>query len=305
MTTYHSPKNLLKTILSTFLEERGESSNNFCFFVPCFGLGDRLAYIAFIPHLKGRRLKLCALAKSGDAFISLYKELFDLVILIDHIELSPWVHGDGFVGPGNIFFMWHKGFVGGIDLETVFTELPGGHKLAVKASLGLDITLKPIKPITNFTRSTKNLVHRKYVFLSPIANSSPGLQTDNLQNIISYILESGIDVVLNSTDNNSVRAIEISNPAVEFFTGDLSGAVEVAQNAVFCINARSGFSEVLSLVGARFIDIYSARSRSLFWSLSDNFFSAPIAEFNAEEFTPELLDCYLRSGPPVSRTSRY
>jgi len=292
MNNSHSPRNEIKKILAGFFSQRGEASTDYCFFVPCFGLGDRLAYLAAIPHLRNQGLKLCVLAKSGDAFLASYQEIFDFVVLIDGIELSPWVHGDGYFGPANIFFLWHQAFDGGIDLEVVFKGSSGGHKLAAKASLGLDVTLDLCKPGDRFLDEVENKT-QEFVFLSPIANSSPAVEGDLLAGIISFIRGRGFAVVLNVSDKNRIRNIETRQADVRLFEGDLWAGVGVAKKARLCINARSGFSEVLSATGARFIDIYPSGKKSLFWSLKENFFTPPLEEFNAEEFSPELLDVYL------------
>ena len=287
-----SPRNEIKTFLANFFRQKGESSADYCFFVPCYGLGDRLAYAAAVPEVRNQGLKLCGLVKSEDPFLKIYQELFDFVLLVDGIELSPWLHGDGYIGPANIFFMWHWGFAGGIDLELVFRGMPGGHKLAVKASMGLDLAADLYRPDKgSFDWPVDK--QKDYVFLSPIANSSPPIDGKLLEQIISIVLGCGLKVMLNVADKNRARKVEVQRGEVEYFHGDLWGALRAAKKAKLCINARSGFSELLSMYGATFVDIYPSNQKSLFWSLKENFFVPPLGEFNASEFNSEVLSGFL------------
>jgi hypothetical protein len=66
-----------------------------------------------------------------------------------------------------------------------------------------------------------------------------------------------------------------------------------AKKAKLCINARSGFSEVLSVFGVPFVDIYPSEKKTPFWSLKEGFFDPPLLEINAAEFIPESLIDYL------------
>jgi hypothetical protein len=287
-----SPKAELKILLANFFWQRDENSANYCFFVPCHGLGDMLAYVAAIPQVRRQGLKLCVLAKTGDPFLKIYQKIFDVVLFADGIELSPWLHGDGNIGPANIFFMWHLGFGGGIDLEVVFGGMLGGHKLAVKASMGLDLAGALYRPCEGFFDGIEE-AHRDYVFLSPIANTSASIGEVLLEQIISFVLGRGLLVVLNVADKNRVRVVGVERGGVEYFEGDLWAAARVAKKAKLCINARSGFSEVLSMFGIPFVDIYPSDQKSPFWSLKENFFDPPILEINAADFMPESLIEYL------------
>ncbi|MBU3603373.1 hypothetical protein [Polynucleobacter sp. AP-Kaivos-20-H2] len=294
----HSPKAQLKKILQYYFEENGLVYSDFCIFVPIYGLGDKLAYLSALHHIKEKGIKICILSKSNDVMLFLYKELADFIILNDEILLNPWLHGDNYISPGNIFFMWHSLYFDGIlhevkgERKGVFDNYIGGHKLAVKFSMGLpvDATLNTLNAIKLIK---KNDISEDYVFISPISNSyASSMDGDKLIKLIEWFKNRSITVILNTTNNDLVNTNFDNLQSVNFFNGSLIECLELAKGAKLSLNSRSGLSELYSMLDIPFIDINGEKMGN-FWSLKDNFFRPPIYELEGiDQLSEEFLTIF-------------
>lgn len=291
----HSPGVKLKNALKNKFKEHELVFEDYCIFIPIMGLGDKLAYLSSLHHLKSQGMKICILAYSADGLLFLYKEVADFMIMVDDIFLDPWLHGDNHVSTGNICFMWHPLYFDGYLQEVegvqkgIFDNYIGGHKLAVKSSLGLPID-SPIKSLSGIDSIVKSNISEDYVFLSPISNSYTScMEGDRLFEVIKLLEKRNLRVVLNTSDKN-IKKIDFQKvESVKLFEGSLTEALAVARGAKFSINSRSGLSELYSMLDIPFIDIHNGPINP-FWSLKENFFRPPVYELSGVD---ELNDACL------------
>lgn len=283
MRNQHSPRQQFRAILREHMEARNYRYADYCYIATCQGIGDRLAYLSLLSGLRNSGRKICLLYQSGDGLSPFYHRSVDLAIDIGNIFLDPWIHGDDVLQEGGIFFTWHVLYAGGVYQEKggvpgVFDGAIGGHKFAVRASMGLPLETECTELDLSSGECTDN--RRPYVLLSPIANSSKSLVGEDLEFVIDTLRSSSMDIVLNVGNRGLVDERYLQIPGVSFFAGPLSQLVEMAKAAFICLNMRSGFSELCSVIGARYADIYlgDLSRHQRFWSLAQNFLAPPVFE---------------------------
>ena len=283
----HSPRALFRAILKDHLEARNESFLDYCYIIPIQGIGDRLAFLSLLSHLRVARRKICLLYRGSDGLSFLYSGLADLSIDIGNLVLDPWIYGDETVGEGNLFFTWHVLYGNGLYQEKsgcmpgIFDNVRGGHKRAVRMSLGLSLDLKCGG--FDFQASGEGTVSQNpYLLISPIANSSDSLVGEALQRIIEIVTKAEMQIVINVGNGGAVDERYSDISGVSFFSGSLADLVSVAKRAEMCINIRSGISELCSAIGVRYADIYIGDlvRHMQFWSLTEGFLMPPIFESN-------------------------
>ena len=282
----HSPLVIFKNQLKLILTSLDQDFYDYCYFLPFYGLGDKITFISTLEHIKKRNIKVGIIAKKEDPLIFIYQSVADLLIFSDEIY-NPWLHADNFIDYGNICSMWHLPYFGGtlgghinsISDKGVLNNIKGGHKMAAKLCYQIDITQPLVRPLVLNQFKTTN--DSDYVFISPIANSMNSMQQNTIKSLMEIIISRGLKVILNLTNNQNISTIYKDFEEFEHFTGDVHGALNVAAKSKLAINMRSGISDLHAAIGLNFIDIYPDKLLP-FWSLEENFFTSPIAELKED-----------------------
>ncbi|MDH4393017.1 MAG: hypothetical protein QE285_16545 [Aquabacterium sp.] len=297
----HSPHHQFKSSVQHAMKAHDLRFDDYCYFIPFFGLGDKLTYLSFLPHLRAQGMRICILASHGDPFVFLYREVADLLLFVQRTDLQPFQHADNAVGPGQICAMWHVPYFGGClqkasgptGRDGIYDRVVGGHKLAVKLSLQLDMTLQPQFPqaLTSLATAAKE----DYVYISPIANSTKSMAPSLLASILDLLRSRSVRCVVNVANRDQVSSAYTLPDWVDKFTGNVQDAISIAGRARLSINTRSGMSEVHAAMGLDFIDIYPDDNlRIPFWSLAAEFARAPLEEIHDPTDTLAALQAWLQ-----------
>jgi len=278
----NSPLSIFKKQLKEMVGGLNQNFYDYCYFLPMYGLGDKITFISAFAHIKKRNIKIAIIAKKDDPLIFIYTSVADLLIYSDEIY-NPWLHADNFVDSGRICSMWHLPYFGGIlgnhinsiEDKGILDNIKGGHKMAVKFCCNIDITLPLVKPLVLDRFKTTNT--DDYIFISPIANSMKSMDPHTIENLATCISSYGLKVIFNLSNNNEVSTLYKNINSFEIFSGDIQGALLVAAKSKLAINMRSGISDLHSAIGLKFVDVYPNKILP-FWSLEENFFTSPIAE---------------------------
>jgi len=283
----NSPLAVLKRQIQQMVSSLNHEFYDYCYFLPMYGLGDKIAFVSALGHLRSRNIKIAIIAQREDPLVFIYESVADLLIFSDQ-QYSPWLHADNYVDYGNVCSMWHLPYCGGIfekhgvseNQKGALDSVKGGHKIAVKLCYNIDITLPLIRPsvLDQFQDATV----KDYIFISPIANSSKSMRPETLKKLAHSISDYGLRVVLNTANRNQISSYYQGIGDFEVFSGDVHGALAAAGASKLAINMRSGISDLHSAIGLNFLDVYPDAPIP-FWSLEEKFFTPPLAELSEDD----------------------
>jgi hypothetical protein len=251
---------------------------NAAFFVPCFGLGDRLRFLSYL-HL----FDLFNACKSYVVFeessprdlIGFYPELqqdrtiiVPPEVILKPVDLHLHAMGDDRPGPQKIYFTWHKQYLGGqaLSWEQINHESVT-HDLMVKQILGVPAVFTPKKIHT----AGGTGVREPLVYLAPYSVSNAGLPQQFWLGLADALSARGLQVVCNGRTNGARNVWELQQydellrrfPPVDCSLDELVARVGRSRGIV---TVRSGLSDLFSLTQMPQVSLTHNRIGS-FWRL--------------------------------------
>jgi hypothetical protein len=274
--------------------------SNAAFFVPMFGLGDRLrffSYLKFFDLCSGSTSYVVTVEGENDDLLSFYPDLLkDRVIRVPSQmipaprEVSYATLGDDSPGVGRVYFTWHWHYRGGVGRIWESLALPGfTHDLAVKQILGIPHFFRssPIVHPVGFL-GPKNM--EQTVFIAPFSRSAKGLTEDFWLGLISKLQEIGLSVISNIR-KSGINPIDSQNyarigGACDSIDCNLPELVSQVSRSLGIVAVRSGICDLFSLSSVPIISIFP-EGCGKFWALPRE--NGNVYEADFIEQSPELL----------------
>ena len=251
---------------------------NAAFFVPCFGLGDRLRFLSYL-HLfdlfNGCKSYLVFEEGSPRDILGFYPELQQertIIVppdlILKPVDLHLHAMGDDRPGAQRIYFTWHKQYLGGQSLswEQINHESVT-HDLMVKQILGVPAVFTPKKIHTVDQAGGCEPV----VYLAPYSVSNLGLPQAFWIGLADALVAAGLQVVCNGRTNGARNVWEHQQydellrrfPPVDCSLDELVARVGRSRGIV---TVRSGLSDLFSLTELPQVSLTHNRIGS-FWRL--------------------------------------
>jgi len=266
--------------LRHFLANAGLPANA-AFFVPCFGIGDRLRFFSYLHLFDIFNACRSYVVVEKDAPQDLLAFFPDLLkervvtapadLIVKPLDPHLYAMGDDRPGAQRIYFTWHKQYQGGhnaaweqINHENIT------HDLMVKQILGVPAVFAP------------NRIHRlqeagdrePVVYIAPYSVSNPGLPQDFWLSLGDVLTGQGLRVVCNAKtvagnvyEHQQYGELHRRFPTVECSLAELVARVGKARGIV---TVRSGLSDLFSLTDLPSITLTHNRIGS-FWKLPNHF----------------------------------
>jgi hypothetical protein len=251
---------------------------NAAFFVPCFGLGDRLRFLSYL-HLfdlfNGCKSYLVFEEGSPQDILGFYPELqqertiiVPSGVMLKPLDLHLHAMGDDRPGPQKIYFTWHKQYLGGQSLswEQINHESVT-HDLMVKQILGVPAVFTPKRIHTVDASGEPEPV----IYLAPFSVSNPGLPQEFWLGLADALTAKGLRVVCNGRTNGARNVWEHQQydellrrfAPVDCGLDELVARVGRSRGIV---TVRSGLSDLFSLTEMPQVSLTHNRIGS-FWKL--------------------------------------